>query len=159
MEIRIAWLVAPMALLAMGCRPPEGREAVTAGAEEGGRAVEEQNAVTTPESQVVSLDEYAGSGVGGEVRLVRGADRLELMVTVRNARAGATLPVRLHAGRCEALDLAFAELEPVSTDDLGGGESRSELAADDHPEVRDPTALAVHVHDEEALPIACAELP
>jgi hypothetical protein len=152
MEIRSVWLAAPLVLLAIGCRGPDGREG-------GATSLEERSESPTPEPQVVSLQEYAGSGVGGEIRVDRREDRLELAVLVRNARAGATLPVRLHAGSCEALDLAFADLEAVSTDELGAGESRSELSPNEHPELREPTAVAVHVHDEEALPIACAELP
>jgi hypothetical protein len=78
---------------------------------------------TEAREQTVNLDEVAGSGMGGEVRMRQVGGQTEVTVRVENAGPNQTLHGGVHSGTCAMPGEQVAALPQITTDQAGNGQA------------------------------------
>jgi hypothetical protein len=148
--------VASLALLLAACPERDGNGAA------GDRAAvpAEEPTAATPEAETANLDEFAGSGVTGEVHVTPRGSQTDVMVLVRDARPNSSVPVTLHTGTCDAPGPRIEEIGTLTTNQTGQGHIQTSLAMAPHQVMNGMHVVAIHEEGREAAsPIACARIP
>jgi hypothetical protein len=151
--------VAAAAMVLAGC--PEGdRDAAATGGAARDTAAAEQRADAAPGAQTFALDEFAGSGVRGEVRATPRDGQVDLAISIEGARPNATVPVSLHTGSCEAPGPEVADLGELTTDATGRGQTQTTVGLQAHQVLNGMHIVAAHIEGAESpVPIACSRVP
>jgi hypothetical protein len=149
--------VAGLALMVAACPADRDEAAIDTQRDD---AVAERPAEAPPAAETVQLEEFANSGVTGEVQLTPRDDQTDIVVVVRDARPDSSLPVSLHTGTCEAPGAQVEDLGTVETDALGQGHAQLNVGLGVDRIMTGMHVLAVHAEGQEAAsPVACAEIP
>jgi hypothetical protein len=123
-------------------------------------AVAERPTDAPPGAETADLQEFAGSGVTGQVQVTPRNGQTEVVVMVKEARPNSSVAVSMHTGTCEAPGPRVEELGTVSTDQMGQGQMQTTVGLEPRQVMNGMHVVAVHEEGREAAsPIACARIP
>jgi hypothetical protein len=157
-RIRVGYALG-VALLLAGCPDGDSDRAAT-DAQPGDTARVGTGAAVDPAGQTFALEEFAGSGVSGEVQAMPREGEVELRVSVEGARPNAVVPISLHTGSCQAPGPEVADLGDLATDATGRGQTQSTVGLPPQQVLNGMHILAAHLEGGETpIPIACSRVP
>jgi hypothetical protein len=113
-------------------------------------------------AQVATLEPVGVGTATGEVHAMPREGSTEVWVTLRNALPNESLGVRVHSGTCESPGPELARITAVRTDNLGQGQSRTDVGHAPNLIMDGNHIVAVYAPGTEPtrdLPIACTTLP
>jgi hypothetical protein len=150
--------VAALALALAAC-PGQDRD-VARGDPARDAATTERRVDTARDAESVHLDEFAGSGVQGEVHITPHDSRTDIMVLVQDARPNSSVVVSLHTGTCDAPGPRVEELGTMSINAQGQGQIQASVEMVADQVMNGLHLVAIHEEGREAAsPIACARVP
>lgn len=157
--LKNAWMLAFAPFVFAACAAPDEAEDAETAAEEAPVA---ETPATTPEepmthmAQVTALNE---SGTTGQVEIRAMGEGTELRVMLMGATEGVHQGM-IHAGTCDAPGEVVAQLQPITVDATGNGETTSEVSVPLNTVMNGGHIVVYHAAGgEPGQPVACASIP
>lgn len=108
-------------------------------------------------SETAQVQALGDSGLSGETTITDRGTQTEVMVSLTDAPASATMPGHIHSGSCDNVGGVVIPLEEISIDESGSGMMTATV------DVAPMTAMngqhIVVYHGEGGTPAACAAIP
>jgi hypothetical protein len=122
----------------------------------------EQPVAAPAVAETATLEDLAGLGITGEVMATPRDNRTDIALDIRQGPPNESLGARVQSGTCESPGPVLANLDAVSTNDMGQGRSSTDVGHAPHLIMDGNHIVAIYApgtEPERDQPAACTVLP
>ena len=155
--LKNAWMLAFAPFVFAACAAPDEAEDAETAAEEA--PVAEAPAPAEPMTHMAQVTALNESGTTGQVEIRAMGEGTELRVMLMGATEGVHQGM-IHAGTCDAPGEVVTQLQPITADATGNGETTSEVSVPLSTVMNGSHIVVYHAAGgEPGQPVACASIP